>query len=558
VFKHNSTRHPRRERQGLPGSAVRVAILLLLCFLLSLPYSPRFYVMSPDSGLFAYGGQQILSGRLLYRDFWDHKPPAVYYLDAVAMWVGGQSPWSVWWLQVAWLAAIAITFLRVSSRLTGPWAGMAGSLLLLLTTLHPAYYIGGNLTESYALLPQMLALGAVGLYLRKHHPVWIVAAGLATACAFLFKQTYVALGMGGIIIVAYSALREGGWRPALGRIGWFMAGFAVPLALVVGYWGSRGALADMWDATVTYNLAYGGQGISVQGAYGVFRAILVAPPLSMLGALGLAGWLVFLFQNRGWLVQTTLASPPIVGVKLHGTEMRPWQAWTLAAVAVALPLELLLLIPSGRLFGHYFMTPIPTLAMLAGYLLSQLGVGLLPLRELRAHHVGAVALTALLLVSWSVEVAAKEMPTREQLGSLRLPLSGEYLLDGLSSYVIDHTQVSDRVLVWGIHADVNFLTGRRLPSRYPYATHLFYERPGGRSRFEEFLEGLRRDPPSLIFAQEVSSAGVPYFGVNPATGCSECGPMARNGLVALAAFVEEEYSLVDRIGDWIVFRRNQP
>jgi hypothetical protein len=161
------------------------------------------------------------------------------------------------------------------------------------------------------------------------------------------------------------------------------------------------------------------------------------------------------------------------------------------------------------------------------------------------------------LGGWLVEVAVKELPRREQLASATQPLRGGCLLDGMSQYVAEHTDPQDIVLVWGNHPDVNFLTGRRAPSKYVFAMNLFFPGPEGTSRFDVFLQDLSRNPPVLIFAQEVSSAGIPYFGASDGDLCPGCAADAMEGMEKLKAYVEDHYSLADQIGDWMVFERER-
>ncbi len=37
-----------------------------------------------DSTIFAYAGQLVRQGLLPYRDFWDNKPPLIFYTEALA------------------------------------------------------------------------------------------------------------------------------------------------------------------------------------------------------------------------------------------------------------------------------------------------------------------------------------------------------------------------------------------------------------------------------------------------------------------------------------------
>ena len=46
-----------------------------------------------DSGVFQYVGWRLLQGDIAYRDVWDHKGPAIYYIDALGIVIGGTGGW---------------------------------------------------------------------------------------------------------------------------------------------------------------------------------------------------------------------------------------------------------------------------------------------------------------------------------------------------------------------------------------------------------------------------------------------------------------------------------
>ncbi|MCJ7708712.1 MAG: glycosyltransferase family 39 protein [Anaerolineales bacterium] len=538
--------------------ALMAVVLTLLAFGLHLPSSPRFATMGPDSGMFAYGAQEVLSGRVLYRDVWDNKPPGVFYLDALALLLGGGSPWAIWWLGVVWVSLISIVLLLVLSQLTDRGSAFLGSILFLLTLLYPGYYSGGNLTEVYALLPQTLTLGLAGAYFRSRNQALLFWIGVLTAGAMLFKPTTFSISLAAAVVIVCRDVKQGSARRAIGHLATIALGGALALGIVAAYWWAKGALGDLWQATVVHNLIYAEGGFSLRGMYGAVRMLVVLQPMEAVVAAAVGGVAVFAWRFR----RTALSSPKEsevsqeTGEPLEAARAHDWRTWAIAGALLAIPLELMFLLISGRNYGHYFLTPLPALSTAAAYLFYEVRGLLKGAGTLGVGAIAALALLATVLGGWFVEVAVKELPRGEQLASATQPLRGSYALDGMSQYVVEHTDPEDIVLVWGNHPDVNFLTGRRAPSKYVFAMNLFFPGHEGTSRFDVFLEELRRSPPVLIFAQEVSSAGIPYFGASEQDLCPGCLPEAREGIRELSAYVESHYSLVDEIGDWVVFRRN--
>ena len=73
-------------------------LLLLTSLILDLA-NPLFDQPARDGGFFLYAGQQILDGKLPYQDVWDSKGPAIFYTNALGLWLGGGSRWGVWFVE---------------------------------------------------------------------------------------------------------------------------------------------------------------------------------------------------------------------------------------------------------------------------------------------------------------------------------------------------------------------------------------------------------------------------------------------------------------------------
>jgi len=247
--------------------------------------NPRSIGLGSDSGLFAYGGQQILVGAVLYQDVWDTNPPGVFYINAFALALGGGGPWGLWGFETFWAAATVVVLLFVLSNLFGWVPGSVATALFTFTALYPGYVEGGNFTETWALLPQVLTLAAASLFFRSGRRAWLVAVGFLTAIAFFLKPTYVVLGIATLIVASITAFRAGNRSRAWSLIGLFSAGFLILILLAIGYWGANGALGDLWDAVVRQNASYVQEGLSLRSIDGTGRRILLEQPMATLTTL---------------------------------------------------------------------------------------------------------------------------------------------------------------------------------------------------------------------------------------------------------------------------------
>ena len=82
--------------------------------------NPFFYLPNRDNGYYLYGGRFILNGGLLYKNLWEERPPAMYYLNALGIWIGRDSRWGVWLIELVFLTLAAWLGYRLMKKLWQP------------------------------------------------------------------------------------------------------------------------------------------------------------------------------------------------------------------------------------------------------------------------------------------------------------------------------------------------------------------------------------------------------------------------------------------------------
>src|SRR5690606_34163698 len=115
-----------------------------------------------DATLFAYGGRLVRAGYIPYRDFWDNKPPLIFYIEALGYWVFGSTWLGPTLLQALVFLATVLAFAWFARRWIprGPRQRVAMLGLLTLGLNLPVFMMdGANLTETYLLLPVAVSLG---------------------------------------------------------------------------------------------------------------------------------------------------------------------------------------------------------------------------------------------------------------------------------------------------------------------------------------------------------------------------------------------------------------
>ncbi|MEI2692214.1 MAG: glycosyltransferase family 39 protein [Anaerolineae bacterium] len=199
--------------------------------------------------MFLYVGWRILNGEIPYLHIWDHKPPLIFYLNALGLWLTGGSKWGVWLIELAALLLAAGLGFKLVKRIFGTTAAVV-SLSLWLASL-TLVIEGGNLTTEYTLPLQFACLWLVArLDEPKHETRQLFAIGLLCGLIFWTKQSLTGIAGAIALYLTISRSYARQWH-RLGRdLVMLTAGFAIPTIGIVAYF------ANSWstDAAVERRL----------------------------------------------------------------------------------------------------------------------------------------------------------------------------------------------------------------------------------------------------------------------------------------------------------------
>ena len=501
------------------------ASLLMLISLLSI-----FYVLAPispanlprpytDSGVFLYVGWRVLEGEVPYRDVWDHKPPGIYYIDAAGLAIGGGSRWGVWFLEAVSLsAAVVLGFALVDAAFGTLPAVLASSLWLGSL---PFVLEGGNFTTEYAIPVQFGILYLAFIAEKRGWPWWQgCLIGALTAVTFLLKQTTVGATLAVMLFLVATRCQRRQFASLARELSSIGIGAFAILALVAVCFAQAGALGDLWDAAFRYNSLYANY---VSSLTRVLKAsIMGLDHLSPVGlsALGLGGWIT---------ATACLLS--------RGSTPQGFPRHLLTIAVLDLPIELALTGLSGRAYGHYYMTLLPVLALLAGHFCGIVLIGLDGLLAISSRP-SRTAVSSLVIVALAL---FSQFPAIYQYRSISVKYR-EPNDPGVIEYIESHTSAEDLVLVWGSGAVFNFEARRASPTRFVYQDPLGLGGYTSAEVVEEFLAEVVEHRPILILALTGKGIAIEEFGFDSA------------GIREALKFIETRYQAVDQVGSWMMYR----
>lgn len=455
--------------------------------------------LGPDQALYAYVGQTILDGGLPYRDAWDQKPPGLHAAYAVMWWLWpDESVVPLTDAVLAWLVALLLWRIALRFGATRATGALAAGLFLMLGD--PAFsrlagvrvrgqgevFIGALVT-----LALLSILRAVESSSRGHRSSSALAAasGIFLGLAAIVKYQAAVYVVPILTVVAvFGDSRHGRARPAPLAF-WIFAGLLAPVAATVAIFAAGGALRELWDATVVYNVRYAGETYATVWS---FLSYLVSFPMQharvdALWLVGGAGCAVLLLQSF---------RRPALWVPL---------AWTAAAcLAIA--------INGSRGLPQYFLQALPPLALSAAIAADALR----PLsRSLRVLGVLLVALAAGRVVSFPKALDATRWDTTHLTGRIdRATYLARFAgrpgdkysapdVAELGAWLRQRSDADETVFVFG------FSSGAYVHSRRPSASRFFWSMPvivgfnSGQPGYGStgLLEDLTERPPRLVALQ---------------------------------------------------------
>jgi len=510
---------------------VQQVLFLLLAGLLVITVlnqaNPARKTPSRDHGIYIYVGAQILKGHLPYETAWESKPPGVFYVGALGLWLGRGSRWGVWVVEALSLLAAIILSFGLMRRLWGTWAALFG----LLTWLYGLNWslMGGNLTEEYPLPLHFLALWLFPALLRPDpNRLLALLLGAVFSLTFLFRANNAVTEAAVILTILLARLARRDLRGLLRQGFWIALGAALPLALTVVWFQAHGLLRELLEASLLYNLVYGGTPFTA-----------ASPIVTGAALLGGALW---------------IAAAGYVLAALHlwaGGEDRWWYVLLL----IGWPLVIFLSDLARRNYAHYYMNWLPFMALLAALAFHSVQRLLLPRLDesspLRvAGLITALGLALAFFLSQGMWEDQGKVIRRLREGA---PAWGE-VRSPVAVYVNEHTRPGEKVIFWGGYPGENFMSRRDSPVAallYP-----LYLRSGIADRLERhFFEELQAGPPVMIV-----DMGEPWaFSLDPLERerlrlAGEGWPYPPANLEEVFAFIDANYFLERRFRGLGIYR----
>lgn len=459
----------------LKDNRVRLLALILITTLLALPILT--YPLGRDQGEFATIGRGILQGRVPYAELWNPKPPAVFYVYALAMSILGRTASALRAIDLLIVPLISLMLYGIAKRIANPRVGLWAALIF------PVFYF----TETFWTLTQndgivlVPMVGAVwAIIASQKSPVasrqsktensgaktqysvlstqylGYFVAGALSAYAVWFKYPFalfgVALVVGGILSYQPSAFslqiktkgRE--LRAVLGMLVAFGLGGVLVISGGVLYLASIGA----WDELVVsagVTAQYAGLTANLQD-FGDLMRIALGYRLAQWGLLIVLAGVSYLAARWG---------------EKRGTGWRLINLWLLAGLGIMLM--------QAKGYDYHWLPMLPPLVLLAAdcadRILSRLK-NVIYLQRAALIGLGGLLLGILFMGIWPN--AWPYLSGQEnRLDYDKRFVAGEFVADeseAVADYLKARVSQGDSLYIWGFRPEVYYLSGLNPATRF--------------------------------------------------------------------------------------------
>jgi len=434
-----------------------------------------------DLSLYLLVGRELLSGRRLYVDIWDHKPPLIYATYGLAEKIAGPGPGAVYLLNI--LAGI-LSMLGVyragsalgGNRMTGLWAAV------FWTLLSGDAHLQANQPNVEVFLNACLIWAFVWLVGTDreqpgHKSLW--AAGFLLVLSSLYKPVTIAVALP--LILLHVFFDKSAWRRRLTGIGGVACIGVALWGITLSYFWMTHRLQDFIDALFTYNRFYmhyiqADSGRDSGGLITHFASSV--DPRMLMASLGSEICILFILLAglalTGWFCQS------------GQTGRRCWVLWAgyCAGVQAAIAWP-------GRTYPHYFQLWIPPLVVGAAWGVENLR---LASQEGRSWLSGLAA-GSIFFVSLLYELPLYAKSPEDWS---RLKYNEEVLgVDKMGRAINGWLEPGETFYEWGSTPGLYVSSGRRPPAAV-LDKNVLTEGPLCHRLTQKVLQDLEREQPELF------------------------------------------------------------
>lgn len=420
-----------------------IGILSLFCtfYYLNSPFS-NVYPWADSSG-FLYDGFALTKGLTMYVDFFDHKGPLMFVINALGIIIGGMK--GVWILDYI---SVFIFFFMTYKSIKLFSNNFSFVISAIIMTLMLPYYLNvGNYTESFSLGFLSIGLYFLLKYFYKEQSLKTfdtIIIGASFMCVLLLRPNMVGLWAVFCPMIFFDILHKKEYKRAFKIfISFVLGAFLVFLPFII-YFCMHNAWSDFIYTYITVNFLY----INNQNSLISSAVTFLKNPITILVIMSIISLIINknknMIKNR-WFYLITL-------------------------ILVTL-LTFYTVILSGYTFPHYAVILAPICMVWLGHLLDFVSTGINKYKESKQHWVLGILVISLLLVFCYENNAFNYLKTIDYVWLNKI---GRLEMDVVKDYLDNNSNKDDKIIVSGNSPEFYIYSGHLANTKYFYQGYPFF------------------------------------------------------------------------------------
>lgn len=435
-----------------------------------------------DEGIYQVIGQALNSGRLLYRDIWDNKPPVLYVYYALT----NGDLFAIKFLSLIFGLAAVLVFFYLAKRLFTRNIFSVYISTFVFAVLFGLPLLEGNIAnaENFMLFPSILSLFLITKLTNKSKIILPTSIGLLLSLAFLTKIVAV-FDLAAFLVILFTlrfynkpfidVKKHAVSKPmeflrVMKQEVVIVVAFCIPIVLVSVFFLANGAFSDFLKATLSQNVGY-------------------------------VGWKNYFLIPQGFLVLKVLLL--ILSVVIIFIYRKKFSVASLV-IYTWLVFSIFNAFFSGRPYTHYVLVALPALCLLLGLALES--------KKRMFVHLGIFVLLVL-LIKFNFDYYKKIIPYyinyNEFVMGRKPVIDYQKFFDRdtpvnyqLSEFIKNSTNKNDNIFLASNSSTVYYLSNKLPPGRYIVAYHIeFYK-----NAIQETQKALDKKQPKYIISTNQSVA----------------------------------------------------
>jgi 4-amino-4-deoxy-L-arabinose transferase-like glycosyltransferase len=488
--KSKHARRPKPDASGNPRfslsgkylmAAAIVLILIGVAFvrirLLSMP-------LERDEGEYAYIGQSLLKGIPPYQDAYNMKFPGTYFMYALIMKMFGETiegiHLGVLLINLATIGLLFASFRKITTPVIACYLAAGYAFM----SLSPATFgFAGHATHFvlfFALAGFFILLKAK----EKDCLILHLIAGFLLGLAPMMKQAgvFFCLWGGLILLIDFWAEGKKSIKTLLLKESVLALGGILPFLLTCFVMKRWGVFEKFWFWTITYAYDYINE-VPLSEAWSIFKNSLanIVTGFGWMWILAGAGLIVLFFSRLDLRAKLIIISFTLCGF--------------------------LSVCPGFYFRNHYFLTWLPSIALLAGVFIDFLWRSFTERASFPVLK-WAVVILALLPFYYGIETHHSYLFTQRPAEISKNLYWPNPFVESLkiADYIKRHTNPSDKIAVIGSEPQIYFYAGRRSASGFIYTYNLMELQPNNLNLQKQMVAEIEKSAPKyLVFVHVYTS-----------------------------------------------------